>query len=506
MKKYLLILILIIPTFSLMLRRGIFTMHDPHLFRQYEFDKCIKASTFPCRWASDSGMGYGEPLFNYYGQFPYWVGQIFHSMGFQIIDSVKIVFILSLVLSAIFMYLLARDYWGNLGGIVSAIFYVYAPYRAVDVWVRGNLSESLAFVFYPLILYALEKKKPILLSLSLAGLITTHNLSLFMFAPFLVIFWIALRNRPSLKWTISSTLVSLFLSAYYLLPLIFENKFISISNTVQGYYDYHIHFTTLKELFISRFWGYGASLWARKFLSVSIGHLHWLLPLVLLPWAIHKRWGKFILFSLLGVSALFLTHGKSAFIWNLIPPMKYIQFPWRYLSVATFFLSLSCGALVKAISNKFFLSGFIVLLLLLNAGFFRPDIWRNISDKEQFSGPLWDEGRASSLGDYWPNYGTKLPTSYSFQNPKVLLATTEYFKIQYPITYFLGWTARIDGRLTPVFPSGELGLLTIRVPLDYSKISLRFVNTWPRALGNYLSFITLISMFLWHLSKKRLPS
>src|SRR3989344_7449917 len=184
-RKLLILLVLTLPTFAFMLRPGIYTMHDFHVFRQYEFDKCVKAKTFPCRWSPDAGLGYGEPVFNFYGQFPYWIGEIIHFLGFQFIDTVKLLFILSLVLSAFTMFAFARTYWGNLGGILSAVFYVYAPYRSVDVWVRGALPEALSFILFPLILLFIDRKKYLLFSLSLAALILTHNLSVFMFLHFL---------------------------------------------------------------------------------------------------------------------------------------------------------------------------------------------------------------------------------------------------------------------------------------------------------------------------------
>ena len=145
MKRGLLWLILgllLIPSFSLMLRPGIFTMHDPHLFRIYEYSKCLNDGIFPCRWAPDSGKGYGEPMFNFYAQAPYWITAFFHLIRFSLIDSIKAAFIISLAASAGAMYLYSRRYWGNLGGLVSAVFYVYAPYRAVDVWVRGSDRKS----------------------------------------------------------------------------------------------------------------------------------------------------------------------------------------------------------------------------------------------------------------------------------------------------------------------------------------------------------------------------
>jgi uncharacterized membrane protein len=344
---WLVILVLALPTFSLMVRTGIFTMHDPHIFRIKEFADCIADGNFPCRWAADSGKGYGEPLFNFYAQFPYWLTEIVHFTGLSLLDSAKVIYSLSLVLSGLTMFLLARKYWGITGGLVSAVLYLYAPYRAVDVWVRGALPEALAYILYPLLIYFLDaffdkRQNKYLLgfALILALLVTTHNLSFAMFAPFLGLYWLfkCLKSRSfgSFWGLLSAGIMAFALSAYYLLPVIVENHLVTLSSTVTGYYDFHIHFTTLNELFISRFWGYGASLWMKKFLSVSIGQLHWILPLLLVIISVFRRKvrSEFVIFCLLGVGALFMTHGKSSLIWNLVPVMKYIQFPWRFLSVA----------------------------------------------------------------------------------------------------------------------------------------------------------------------------
>ncbi len=88
---------------------------------------------------------------------------------------------------------------------MSAVFYMYAPYRSVDVWVRGALPEAAAFVFYPIIFYNLDQylvtraqKHLWYLVLFLALLVTTHNLSFIMFAPFLglwcIIHWARTRD------------------------------------------------------------------------------------------------------------------------------------------------------------------------------------------------------------------------------------------------------------------------------------------------------------------------
>lgn len=517
MKKFILLVLLVLPAFSLMLRPGIWTMHDFHVFRQYEFDLCAKEKTFPCRWAPDTSLGFGSPLFNFYAQFPYWIGQIFITLGFQVIDSVKILFLLSLLLSAFSMYLLASRFWGRLGGLVSAVFYVYAPYRAVDVWVRGALPEALAFVFFPLILYFLETKKYLPLSCSLALLLITHNLSLFMFLPFLVGWWLV-RSRE-LK-VIQAGLLTLLLTSFYWLPVVFESGLVRLPQTTADYYSYPLHFTSLRQLFISNFWGYGGSTWGpNDTMSFSVGYLHWLvIPLLGLLFLLRRRLDRtFLLCTIFGLSALFLTHGKSEFIWKMVPGLAYIQFPWRFLSMSALFLSLAAGTLAKVSRNRLLLSSSLTFLLLLNAPFFRPDIWRPVTDADQFSGSLWREQISSALTDFWPASALAPPASPAPAHPQTLIGeafltassrgahiqeygfevTSSYAKVRFPTVYFPGWSALIDHKIAAPFASGELSLTTLRIPEGTHSVRLEFRDTLVRTLGNLISTLSVLGVISW---------
>ena len=508
-KLLLLLLLLLLPTFGLMLRRGIYTMHDFHVFRQQQFEKClIQTKTFPCRWSPDAGMGYGEPVFNFYGQFPYWLGQMIRLSGLSILNTVKANFILTIVTSAVAMYFLTRKLWSNTGALISAVFYAYAPYRAVDVWVRGALNESLAFVFFPLILLSIKEfistnknKYLFWLILSLSGLTITHNLSLLIFAPFAIIwtiFWWWQSNRSiHLIYDLTSAgLASILLSGFYLLPVVFESHLVTLGETIGGYYDFHSHYATLKQLFLSTFWGFGGSTWGpNDTMSFAVGQVHWTLAVIVSVCVLVKKANKEILFFIsLGLLAIFLTHGKSDLIWNLIKPMAYIQFPWRFLTMSTLFLSLSAGAVVKFFP-KIFMPLLLCLLLLLNSGIFRPDIWRDITDQEQFSGKLWDEQRSSALSDFWPK-SAKIPSEFAPKLPEIILETNTYQKVRYSIVYFPGWVARIDGKKINVFPSGPLGLVTVRVPQGKSGV-LSFEDTPVRRIGNIVSLVTLLGLMIW---------
>lgn len=468
-----LVLVLIVPSFYGMMRFGMFSTQDFHIFRLVEFDKCVRLLQIPCRWSPDAGLGYGEPIFNYYGQFAYAVGEIFHLFGISFIDSVKTLFIVSLLGSGLTMFILVRRIWkNNLGALVSSILYVYAPYRAVDVWVRGALPEAFSFILFPLIILSIEENSLGWFSVLVSILVLTHNLSFVMFLP-IVFIWLIYRKF----WKgFAGLLIAAFMSAFYILPIIFESKFVGLQNTITGYFDYRAHFVTLYQLLISRFWGYGASVWgASDGLSLSLGQIQWIVPLLTMLVIFFKRKvfasREFIILFAVGLFYIFLTHNKSTIIWNLVSPMSYIQFPWRFLGLATFCFALASGLLVNLFGkkNQIWISVLIILVtIFLNISFFRPDIWYAVGDSYYLTGEEWTRQRTASIGDFWPNFGHEIP---SFPSDGKF------------INYFPGWVGA-----TPVD-----GLI--------STSGVRFTDTPVRRIGNTISLISFVAFAVFCLRR-----
>lgn len=464
-----LVILVSIPTFWKMLPSGIYSMQDFHLFRLHQFDQCVKRLEIPCRWSMDAGLGYGEPLFNFYGQFVYLVGELFYLLNGSLINSVKILFVISLVGSAVAMFFLAKSLWkNNWSALLSSMLYIYAPYRAVDVWVRGALPESFAFIFFPLIILSVEKRNLFYFSILTFLLIITHNLSFIMLLPFLIV-WIIYR-----KWWkgFLGFVVSFLLSSFYVLPVIFESKFINLESTTLGYFDFRAHFITLKQIFLDTTWGYSGSTWGPiDNLNLSVGILQWTIPLLVFLVLLIKRKLKvgqeFLVILGAGFVYLLLTHNKTAFIWETLPFMKYIQFPWRFLGLAVFSFSLAAGISFNVIKNKFAMVLIFILILLSvfkYSTFFKPDIWYQVDDNYFLTGEEWDRQRTASIGDFWPQFGHEIPNMPSDGNY---------------INYFPGWES--------IKPQ-ESGLI-----LSYES---KFKDTPVRKIGNLISLVSLI-LIIW---------
>jgi len=303
-----------------------FNMHDDlQMMRQLQLEKCFADGQIPCRWVPDMGYGHGFPLFNYYPQLPYLFGQVFRLFGFVFNDVAKLTFALGIIASGVGMYLMSKEFFGKLGGILSAILYIWAPYHSLDIYVRGAMNESWAFVWFPIILWGIYKlvkegknKYFIILSLAISALLLTHNIMVMIFVPVAALWtigWlVAEKNWKIIIKLGLSGILSLGLSAFFTLPAIFEQKYVHIDTLVTGYFQYHAHFATIYQLFISRFWGDGPSAFGvNDGLAFPVGHVHWILAIIVTILLVVKiiKTKKIINFDLIALFAILVEIGRA---------------------------------------------------------------------------------------------------------------------------------------------------------------------------------------------------
>ena len=519
--KIFLLLSLIFPILiSLrLLRPGYFSMQDDiQIFRLQQFDSCIKDGQIPCRFIVDGGFGYGYPLFNYYSPLPYAVAEIFHLVGFSYINSLKAVFIIPNFIRSVSMYLFANIFFGPLGGLISSAFYTFAPYLAVDSYVRGAIGELWALGLIPLVFWALSSKRKYLSILSLSLLFLSHNLTILFIMPVLFFYSLITKNFRSF---LKNSFFAFCLSAFFLLPALLESNLVTVNTMTQGFFYYVNHFTTLYELFISRFWGYGASLWGPvDDMSFQIGYLHWIVPLIVTIYYFIKTKNKhrqlILVFFFIGLFAVFLTHNKSTFIWKTLPFMAYYQFPWRFLGLTVFCFSFISAAIINIPifkKNSMITVGFlIIMVIVLNFSYFKEDIWYpNLTDSQKLTTAEIIRESGAGLKDYWPKYSRSFPTQYSTGIPTIefgKISNLNFSKtsnratgsvdvlsssatINLPMVYFPNWRLFINQKSADFKIEPNLGLIQLVLPAGSYTFSLKLSNTPIRTIANCLSLIAL---------------
>lgn len=556
--------LLSIPAILFLLRPNMyFNMHDDmQMIRQLELEKCIQDGQIPCRWTPDLGYGYGYPLFNFYPPMPYIVGQIFRSVGFSFVASIKTTAIVQILLSSLFMYILATSIFGPIGGFISALFYTYAPYHALNIFVRGAMNEAWAGVFFPLIFYfskklVLDKKINNLfgLGLSFTGLLLSHNPMALTFTPILfiwVLFWIFYKYQkpfwPFIKKQINITiklilsgLLAISLAAFYTFPVLLETKLVKINTMFEGYYHFSVHFAGLYQLFISNFWGDGASVWGpNDDMSFMIGYLHWIIPLTLFGYILVKiflykknnkvkkidyKYFLLIITILMGFATVFMTHNKSTFIWLLLPLIQKIQFPWRFLNHTVFLFSFSAGGLIfiieKYLPQKKNILAIVlgIAVMFLNIKYFTPKTFGPITDAQKFSGKAWTNQVTSGIYDYLPktasiaalgpakDFVDEIQPSDSFFTVSNGKKGTDWMmfdlhlsrdsKVTLAQLAFPEFQVTSNNNRIPVEIEPQLGRLVINLPPGDHQIMVKLNNTPVRTVSNYISLFSWIFLLLY---------
>lgn len=434
-----LLFIITVPTFTNLLNNSYFSMHDDqHVVRLHLLDKGIKEGYLYPRWVDELGFGFGYPLYNFYPPLVYYVAELFHLLGFSLIWSVKLTFILGFFLSSAGIYFLMKRLTNTYAAYLSSTLYTYFFYHAVLIYVRGALAEFFSLAILPLLILLLHNlytnrnlKGSIFFGLFFALLILTHPLVAFPAALFLLLFSIfytllSKNKLDFLKRLVLGGVIGLGLSSFYWLPSLLERKYTLVNQILtQELANYKIHYIHPQQFLYSP-WGYGGS---AKGLSdgmtFQLGKIH--IGLVLLSIILvciyffkKKKTDFYILYFLFSIFllffSLFMTTDYSSFIWDKINYLWYLQFPWRFLTFVGFFISIIGGYFIFFLSrllqqyiqhprlDLIIRSGKTVITIVIIAAiivtyqkYFKPQNYLNTSDNKliTFDEISWRTSRTS---------------------------------------------------------------------------------------------------------------
>jgi len=181
------------------------------LQRTLDMAENLRHGIFPARWMMHAAYDLGYPFFNHYAALPYYLSGGLMVLGLSPIVAIQATQTFGFVLAALTMALWAeRTFKSRAATLVAVAAYTFAPFHLVNVYVRGDsLSEFYAFVWYPLILWTLDRiaERPtrgriLAASLAYGALILTHNTSALVFSPFALLY--AVLQMANGKWQMAN--------------------------------------------------------------------------------------------------------------------------------------------------------------------------------------------------------------------------------------------------------------------------------------------------------------
>ncbi|MGL4205263.1 MAG: 6-pyruvoyl-tetrahydropterin synthase-related protein [Aeromonadaceae bacterium] len=531
-------LLLALPMWLTGCPRGHDILH--HLIFSHHFTEQFWQGELYPRWLQNMNGGLGSPTFFFYAPLPFWATALLSAplwidgnSTYPLVLSAT----LALMASGLTAYLWLKSLTTPRHAMICALIYMVLPYHLlVDLYMRFAFAEFWSFVWMPLILYhsrhlALGARSTLALALCLALLIMTHLPSFLLFLP--VVLGHAL-FVPSRRYRLCSLLHHMLacalgagLAALYWLPALTTQHYVSMPSMYTGFLFYANSFLDSWPNF-QHGWSFRRYLSFISVLTAVLGLCAWL---VRQPHPALQREHRFWLLVLLG--ALVMMWPISKPLWDWLPIVQKVQFPWRFGGVltlaATALLALATTDQKGKLNPKIATCGWGVLALLLLSELLvgiRPMLLQPVSaeiSRQSLSTsrspleyrPRWVPPELFSfqqIGRFASNT-PKIASSQSDTRWKLLSwqARSITLQVSAPTAtqltlhqfYYPGWQANLeDGTPLPLNPT-ESGLLQLEVPAGSYGVSLMLARLPQEQAGIWLSALALLVALLWGYRERR---
>lgn len=476
--------------------------------------------------------------------YPYlflYIGALLRICRVSLAFSYKVLVFLSNLGSAVCAYVAVKSMVKSRRSVMlSVVLYTLMPYRFTNIFSRGDLGETLALVFWPLVIAGLyhivmgDRKKWYYLVIGFTGALQSHILSVVYVAAVCVItallYGVRIVRERRCTEILKAAGLTLLLNAWYLVPFLYYYYNEELDKEVlrwSGYFEQSINLSNMTQTL---------SLYNKQYFSLGLALLGCLgIGVVYL---LCERRGRvsgsdgFMLYLLvLGGIFVFMTTGyfpsralmANAFFSNIA---TMLQFPWRFLGPASAcFLFVGASGLARSELLKPYRNLIFVMLVSLNllvivsvpadnnhvpyknaesvaskghetklgssVGLFYPHEWRlmGVTDDRLTRSVVMSDMGSVSVRDF-KKEGTKAAVSYT-------ASSSEAF-IELPLQNYLGYRARDELGQPVKIEQGEGGRMRFYVKGDgvEHRIYVRYGPVPGFVAADVVSALTVLYCFV----------
>lgn len=521
---FILLIISLLLCLDLFLSKGRSSTFDgpTHLANIAQFNKALSSGDFPVRWMGGFG-NYGMPMGIIAQQTTSYIGAALTFLTHDVFSSYNIVVLIGALLSTCLLYYFLSLHFSEGAALIGATLFNFAPYRIINIYIRGALPEFFSHVFFPLIfigLFVFIKKKNtgglIYLLLGFVGILLTHPFTLligmFLWVPYAAyLIWdsgnigFIWRNAPHVILTI---FLIFGLSAYYVLPLYLEIKYF--------YYGTGSHFIPGNFLTLKNYLGDQWYYFYQNDIEVrgQVIHLGLIESIVMgcgfLSFVISRKAKHNFLSWVLpsGLIIIFFTTTYADFIFKQINMMGNIQHNWRMFTSMVFIAPLTLAYLLNKSRSKTLFSLIFFAIILFRF----PQLYgKNFVFEQQnkyywmklnlhgnimntiWTGPTQDYPVKKVKGEIIAGNGVIVKrTELNSWRKYEINATTEVRLVDNTF-YFPGWKVFVDAKEVPIEfqDMNYRGVITYNVPQGTHEVIVKFTDTKVRILANLISLVSI---------------
>jgi hypothetical protein len=362
---------------------------DFHLLSWLEAANQFAHFGYP-HWAFTPAWNAGEPRFLFYPPLSWVLGAI---LGLILPwNAVPIAFTwVALFASGLTMHRLARRHASPAAATIAATLYLANPYMLFTAYERTAYGELLAAAWLPLLFAAAfaEKVRILPIAGSIALLWLTNAPAAVMGSYVLAFLTLIRIVRPPTPYsllptpwrlrlrlaatTTAATALGLALAAFYIVPAAYEQRFVQVNMAVIPGMRVSDHFLfhrmggrTFDDIFHDAV--------VRTASEVALTILAAIALALLIAWRRRSSLPSSLFplpsLTLLTLLIAFLLTPPSLILWNHIPKLAFLQFPWRLTAILGVILALTTALALKHLKPSLPCSLFplpLSLLLILPA-------------------------------------------------------------------------------------------------------------------------------------------
>lgn len=495
-----------------------------HLYSWLEVASQWKHGILYPRWAALAHFAYGEPRFVFYPPASWTLGGLLGEIFPWTIASPIYIWIV-LVLAGLSMFLLARRWFDQRDAMFTAVLYAVNPYHLVIVYWRSAFAELLASSLVPLLVLLVLKlvdgdrrAVPLLgfvlgaawLTNAPAALMIHYSLAL------LILFFAWTRKSPRLLLTAGGAVfLGVCLSAFYLLPAIYEQRWVEIASAVSPGSRPADNFLFVRTTDAEHDAFNRIISWVAVVEIVLIAAAAFMGKI----WRQAQRdlWKALALWA---VACSLLMLPISLLIWNLLPKLRFMQFPWRWLLCLSLIFTLFVTAGFRRWWMRCAAYLLSIVVIILAWGYIQAPWWDTAADLREMQDNVVTGVGYEGTDEYTP-IGAE-PSAVDKDARKVTVvgpahaainvlhwdAESKIFTVQMSapdqvvlrLFRYPAWRAEVNGHEVETTLRSSTGQMLVPVSAGINYVEIRFVRTWDRAAGAWISLVTaagVISCVLW---------